>query len=337
MDFFKNRIRIAFWSALFVAGTETARQYALGDYREEGSVWIDFGAMLTCNWLIWQFNFFVDDYQQQLPHSPRRLFLFRAALVFTVGTAIVLIVESIVHHFFRENDNVWFYFLRGMFHNALILVIYYALQQQRRHRDVALENAQLREENTNAQLDLLRQQVNPHFLFNALNTLKSMVKSGDSKAVEFVVKLSETYRYLLQNNPLQQVTVREEMNLLRSYSFLMEQRFGEGFQLDADLPDEILDTSLPPLTFQLLVENAVKHNVISTAKPLYIRIACDNGKHIAVSNPLQPKLSTEEGAGIGLKNIKRRYQLLTGQSVRVEQEDGQFTVYLPIIFKFKKP
>ncbi|MEZ4963246.1 MAG: histidine kinase [Saprospiraceae bacterium] len=332
MDFFKSRYRIAFWSAIILATIEIARQYALGDYREEGIIWADFAAILVCNWLIWRFNFFVDDYQQRLSSgSSRRLFLFRAALIFTVGTAIVLGVESIVHYNFRQSDNIWFYFLRGMFHNAIILVIYYAMQLQRRSRNIALENARLKEENVNAQLNLLRQQVNPHFLFNALNTLKSMVKTNDAEAPEFIVHLSEVYRYLLQSNPRQQVTVREELEMLQSYSFLLKTRFGDNFNLKIDLPENLLATGVPPLTFQLLLENAIKHNVVSMDRPLAIEIFSPDPQQIAVRNNLQPKKSVENGTGTGLENIQHRYQLLAGKGVEVEKTEEWFTVFLPLI------
>ncbi len=334
MDFFKNREKIAFWSAFFIALIEIARQFALGDYRKADSVWVDFGAVFICNWLIWKFNFFVDDYQQRLPSSnSKKLFLFRAALIFMVGSAIVFSVESVVHHFFREEgDNIWFYFLRGIFHNAIILVIYYAMQLERRHQHIVIENIKLKEKNVNAQLDLLRQQVNPHFLFNALNTLKSMVKTNDGAASEFIVHLSEVYRYLLQSNPRQQVTVSEELGMLESYAYLMKTRFGENFNLDVQLPEEVLATTLPPLTFQLLVENAIKHNVLSADKPLRIRIFKPDERHLAVHNKLQPKKSQEHSTGTGLENIHHRYRLLGAEDgIQVEKTDDSFTVILPII------
>lgn len=334
VDFFANRNKIALWSALIIALIEIARQFALGDYSEIGSIWTDFAAMFVCNWLIWQFNFFVDDYQQhRLAFNSITLFLFRALLIFTVGTAIVLSVESVVHHFFREKgDNIWFYFLRGIFHNAIILVIYYAMQLQRQHRDIALENARLKEDNVNAQLDLLRQQVNPHFLFNALNTLKSMVRSKDPEAPQFIVHLSEVYRYLLQSNPRQQVSVQEELNMLDSYAYLLRTRFGENFRLEINLPDEVLETDIPPLTFQLLVENAIKHNIVSMDKPLHLKIFCPDRQHIVVENNLQLKKSVESSTGTGLENINRRYHLLTGgQGMSVQKTNSTFTVVLPLI------
>ncbi|TAK40433.1 MAG: hypothetical protein EPO28_10140 [Saprospiraceae bacterium] len=334
MDFYKYRRRIAFWSALAVAAMEIARQWALGDYVEIGDASIDFTAVFVCNWLIWRFNFFVDDFQQRLNLSSHpRLFFFRALLIFTVGTAIVLIIESLVHQFFREpSDNVWFYFLRGIFHNILILVIYFSLQTEHRRRNIALENAQLKEESIQAQLKLLGQQVNPHFLFNALNTLKSMARNNDPQVTDFVTHLSSLYRYLLQNNPRQQVTLIEELDMLKSYAFLLKTRFAENFNLHIDLAESLMSNRIPPLTFQLLLENAVKHNIMSAEKPLLIEIYCHDENHIAVRNNLQIRRSVEAGTGTGLENINLRYQLLTGQNIAIEKTEQSFTVVLPIIW-----
>lgn len=333
MDFFKNRNKIAFWSAFVLAVVEIARQVALGDYPETGSAVADFIAVFTCNWLIWQFNFFVDDYQKRtLGSVSHRSTSFRFLLIFITGAAIVVAVESMVHHFFRqEGSNILFYFLRGVFHNMVILVIYFAMQNQRRLQQVEVENAGLKEENVLAQLDLLRQQVQPHFLFNALNTLKSMVKSNDPAASNFIIHLSGVYRYLLQSSMKQQATVQEELEMLQSYAFLLKTRFADNFDLDVQLPEQALASLVPPLTFQLLLENAVKHNVVSMDKPLRIEVLCPTGKYLAVRNNLQPKKSVEETNGAGLENIERRYQLLTGKGIEVVKTAENFEVRLPLI------
>lgn len=333
MDFFKNRNAIAFWSALLIAVIETARQAALGDYLVSDDAVVDFFAIFVCNLLIWHFNFLVDDYQSKEHGSvSHRSTAFRFLLTFITGAAIVVAVESIVHHFFRDEGNkLMFYFLRGAFHNMVILLIYFAMQSQRRRQLVETENAQLKEENVHAQLDILRQQVQPHFLFNALNTLKSMVKSNDPEAANFVVHLSGVYRYLLQASMKQQATVAEELDMLHSYAFLLKTRFGDNFHLDIRLPEKALQTKMPPLTFQLLLENAVKHNVVSMDKPLRIEVFCPDEKHLALRNTLQLKKSVEEGSGTGLENINRRYLLLVGKGIEVEKTTDFFLVKMPMI------
>ncbi|MCC6726352.1 MAG: histidine kinase [Saprospiraceae bacterium] len=333
MDFFKNRNKIAFWSALVLASIEIARQFALGDYPETGSATADFIAVFACAWLIWRFNFLVDDYQER-KHGfvSHRSTSFRLGLSFLIGAVIVLVVESVVHRFFREaGSNLLFYFLRGLFHNMVILVIYFAMQAQRKKQQIEVENAALKEENVLAQLDLLRQQVQPHFLFNALNTLKSMVKGNDPKASDFIMHLSGVYRYLLQSTMKQQTTISEELEMLNSYAYLLKTRFSDNFNLDIQLPAQVLNSKMPPLTFQLLMENAVKHNVVSMDKPLHIQIYCPDDGHVAMRNNLQPKKAMEESNGAGLKNVNRRYELLAGQGIEVSKTDQYFEVKLPTI------
>jgi two-component system, LytTR family, sensor kinase len=333
MDFFKNRNKIAFWSALLLAVFEIARQFALGDYPETGSATADFMAVFSCNWLIWRFNFFVDDFQErQYGASNARNLLFRSLLIFCTGAAIVVVVESVVHRFFREaGSNILFYFLRGVFHNSVILLIYFAMQNQRRRQQVEVENAALKEENVSAQLDLLRQQVQPHFLFNALNTLKSMVKANDPAAANFIIHLSGVYRYLLQSSMKQQVSIQDELDMLHSYAFLLKTRFGDNFKLDIRLPGQLRSYKMPPLTFQLLLENAVKHNVVSMEKPLHIEVFGTDENEVAVRNNLQPKKSVEESNGAGLENINRRYELLIGKGIEVQKTAGYFEVRLPLM------
>ena len=335
-DFYKHRERTALLVSLLVAVLETLRHWSIGHLNDWPEVAIDFAAMTSYNWLIWRFIFFVDDYQQRhggVEFSDRRLFIFRALLIFTMGTAIVLAIESLFHYFLRDesNENIRFYFTRGIFHNTLILTVYIALRLLQNNRLMAVENAALKEQNLLAQLDSLRQQLNPHFLFNALNTLKSMVRGGDPQAPEFIVRLSEMYRYLLQSNLRQLSPVSDELEMLRAYAFLLKTRFGDNFNLEIDLPDAVLHSSIPTLTFQLLLENAVKHNVVSMDKQLHVRIFSPDNETIVVQNNLQPKKSPELGTKTGLHNIANRYRLFAGKAIRVEQTEQYFKVYLPLL------
>ncbi len=334
-DIYKYREYTALTVALFVAGLETLRNWSVGGLNDWTNMAVDCGAMVVYNWLILRFIFFMDDYQQRkgVLLANRRLFVFRALLIFTVGTAIVLAVESLFHYFFRDREDpvIRFYFSRGIFHNALILTVYIALRLQQNNRIMAVENALLKEQNLLAQLTLLRQQVNPHFLFNALNTLKSMVRTGEPQASEFIVHLSEVYRYLLQSNLKELVPVREEVDMLHAYAFLLQTRFGDNFHLHIDLPAAILDSRVPTLTLQILLENAVKHNVVSKDKPLQVRIFSPGDQTIIVQNNLNPKQSPEPGTGTGLENVVRRYALSSGQPVGIEKTGQYFRIKLPVI------
>lgn len=334
-DFYRHRERTALFVSLAVAVLETLRYWSTGEADAGQGALIDFAAMTVYNWLIWRFIFFVDDYQLRKGKIPsnRQLFAFRALLIFTVGTSIVLAVESLFHYFLRDNrdENIRFFFSRGIFHNALILAVYIALRLLQHNRQMAVENAALKERNLMAQLDLLRQQVNPHFLFNALNTLKSMVRSGDAAASDFIVRLSEVYRYLLQSNLKQLVPVREEIEMLSAYAFLLKTRFGDNFNLRIDLPESALQSLAPSLTFQMLLENAVKHNVVSMDKQLSVEIFAPDSKTIVVQNNLQPKQAPEAGTGTSLDNIAQRYRLSAGKSIDIVRDEKYFKIYLPVI------
>ncbi len=146
------------------------------------------------------------------------------------------------------------------------------LQQNHENQHVSMELERTRTDHLSAQYELLKQQVNPHFLFNSLNTLKAMVESGEEEAIPFIIKLSNFYRYTLESRKLDLIHVREEMDILCAYLFLQKARFEDGLMFHNELPPAVMDTLLPPFTLQLLVENCIKHNVVSLDKPLHIRL-----------------------------------------------------------------
>lgn len=189
---------------------------------------------------------------------------------------------------------------------------------------------QLKRENVESQLEILKNQVKPHFLFNSLNTLASLIPEDADLAVDYVQKLAKVYRYVLEIKDKKLIPVEEELNCIKAYLFMLQIRFGQNLQY------EIKETGLKPkhhivpLSLQLLVENAVKHNIISSKKPLLITIAPSNNKLI-VANNLQPKIQVAKSTGTGLANIKSRYKILTDLSVEVIKTNDQFKVELPII------
>jgi len=196
-------------------------------------------------------------------------------------------------------------------------------------RTAELNSAQLQKEGMKAQFDTLKSQVNPHFLFNSLNALTNLIYEDQDKAASFVKQLSEVYRYVLDMQDREVVMLSDELKFLRSYFFLQQIRFGEKLKVDINLDN--VNTHIPPLVLQMLVENAVKHNIISKDQPLTIRIFTDN-EYIVVENNIQIKnVLPEESKGIGLKNIKHRYSFLTNKKVEVVNDSRSFTVKLPFI------
>lgn len=198
----------------------------------------------------------------------------------------------------------------------------------RYHRSIA-EMERFRKENAEHQFEMLRLQLNPHFLFNSLNTLSSLVYEDAPKAAEFIRKLSEVYRYVLDNRDREMVGLEEELDFIRSFTFLLELRFQGMIGFTIDIGDEHLKRRIAPMTLQLLVENAVKHNVASSNKPLNIKIYTED-EFITVINNYQPR-ENSQGTGVGLKNISSRYRFLTDRAVIIRYDGQNFMVKIPLI------
>ena len=197
-------------------------------------------------------------------------------------------------------------------------------------RQTAIDAERFKQESTVAKFESLRNQVNPHFLFNALNALTNLVYEDPDKAAKFIKQLSEVYRYLLETRDMEIVHLSEEKRFLDSYLFLQKIRFGDKLSITLSLDDD--RTMVAPLVLQMLVENAIKHNEISEERPLHIQLLID-GDFIVVENTLQKKLALGESSpGVGLNNICKRYEFLTDRKVEVIQ-NGTFRVKLPKIYR----
>lgn len=198
-----------------------------------------------------------------------------------------------------------------------------------RWREAAVEAERYQKASVQATYESLKNQVNPHFLFNSLNALTNLVYENQDTAVKFIKQLSEVYRYVLDTRDRELVSKEEELRFLNSYLFMQRIRFGENFHVTVNLDG--VQTDFPPLVLQMLIENAIKHNIIASSNPLRITLYSDSN-FVIVENNLQPKqILDEESAGVGLENIDKRYQFLTGRSIDVIQTDTSFKVCLPII------
>jgi len=198
-------------------------------------------------------------------------------------------------------------------------------------RQVAINAEQLERESIQAKYDALRSQVNPHFLFNSLNVLTNLVYEDPDRAVQFIQQLSQVYRYVLDTRDKEVVTLEEELNFLKAYVFLQRIRFGSKLKVDIDVSEFIGGSA--PLSRQMLVENAIKHNVVSAEHPLHIHVFQKDGM-ITVENNLQLKAeSSESSTGLGLGNIQKRYQFLHDTPVEIVAGPEAFTVRLPVLDK----
>lgn len=194
------------------------------------------------------------------------------------------------------------------------------------------EAAELQKENNTARYAALQNQLNPHFLFNSLNTLIAEIEYNPNNAVRFTKHLSSVYRYVLQSQDKALVPLSEELDFMKSYLFLHEVRIGNCISCECHIPADYQDAMLPPLTLQLLVENVIKHNSITPSKPMLIHIGTENN-YLTASNPVQPKKSNDSSSGVGLNNLSNRCKLMLGEGIIVIKENNLFTVKVPLSYE----
>lgn len=214
----------------------------------------------------------------------------------------------------------------------LVSIAYEMAYFLRKWRESIVEVERYRHANILSQFENLKNQVNPHFLFNSLNTLSSLIEEDTEKASDFVQHMAKVYRYGLLNSELDLVSLHEELQFIASYNYLLKCRFGEKIRFDLLISGNAQEKFLPPLSLQLLLENAVKHNVISAAKPLVITARTSN-EEIWIENNIQRKDSVEGSTGIGLKNISLRYRHLSNRQPVIHSEGEIFRVCLPLLEK----
>ncbi len=231
-------------------------------------------------------------------------------------------IDAMVHHYLHP--------LRDFIITCIVTGSCYMIHLIRKSQQVSVENEQLRSENLVNQFEALKNQLNPHMLFNSLNTLRSLIRETPDKAQDYLQELSRVLRYTLQGNECMSVTLREEMEFVSAYNFLLKMRYEENLEFDIRIEEGAETLLLPPMSVQLLIENAVKHNEISNRHPLVIRV-CTTGKQLTVSNPIQRKKTASGGLQIGLANLAKRYSLLFKEEIEVREDNNTFIVTIPLI------
>ena len=218
----------------------------------------------------------------------------------------------------------WWFFIAIVILIILLIIAIVQFRVKRINKVRMIEQQRLENELAN-----LRNQVNPHFLFNSFNTLMNIIETEPKNAPDYLQRLSDFYRKILDSDQRQVVALAEELESLDAYMFLQKQRFGDAILLDVQVDQATKATLIPSLTLQLLAENALKHNVVSQSTPLHIRVYL-SGNFLIFENDLAPKKQVESGMGIGLQNIIKRYRVLFDSEVSVEKSKTFFAVKLPI-------
>ncbi len=309
---------------------------------EKGTRWAvfteDFAWGVLYSLLIWLFNIYgfgwlVRRFRVLLRWQEGLIFTTRILLSIAFGIMLVYINEkfNILH---VELPGYWSHELanevRGGITTGTILLLYQLLITVGKMQQISLENERLLSANATAQFESLKQQINPHFLFNSLNILKTMVRARDPNSEEYVLRLAEFYRSILLNRDKEVASLQEELNLLNHYIYMLKARFENKIYFDIRIKEDLKNSILPPLTLQLLVENCIKHNIVSAEYPLKITI-CNEKNWLLVQNNIQEKRTKEKSTNLGLDNINKRYELIGQQSIEVERDAHFFRVRLPIL------
>lgn len=192
------------------------------------------------------------------------------------------------------------------------------------------KNQRLAHENLRIQYKELKNQINPHFLFNSLNILVSLINKDSNEAVKYTKKLSDVYRYVLSIDVENLIELKEEFKFISTYIEILQIRFGKGLNVVFSIEEQMMTKKIIPMSLQVLIENAVKHNALSPSKPLKIKLSND-GDSLIVSNNLIARKSVDHSTGIGLKNLDKKYMLVTGKHINVIKDQDYFVVKLPLL------
>jgi sensor histidine kinase YesM len=264
--------------------------------------------------------------------APRRRFVIQFTLqIITISLVLLLLFklnipsDTVIDELtFRQA------LILGTIFSLLITAIFTAEFFFKNWTQAQTETLKLKELALQSQLETLVAQIDPHFLFNNFSTLTALIEEDPKAATKFLSSLSDVYRYILTNKQASSVSLEKELSVLREYFYLYKKRYANGLELSIDIPFEAMNRQIAPITLQILIENALKHNAFSLNKPLCIKITYQNGL-LTVSNTLNPKAVKETSTGIGLKNVIERHQLLFQKKIIAIKEDGVFTVTIPLV------
>lgn len=263
----------------------------------------------------------------------------RVAIESIIALLYAFIVIMIANIIFQNKSFGDFYhsilelpILFMVFFNIVLVLGGEAVFQFQNDHQQQLEIANLKKENILYQYQRLRDQINPHFLFNNLNVLVSLINIDSSRAEIFTKKLARVYRYVLTHDEADLVELTDELNFINAYIDLLKERFEEGLEIVLDIEPVDLQKRIIPLTLQALIENAIKHNIVAADRALKITIK-SNGKRLVVTNNLQDRIKPSDNTGFGLKGIAERYFMLSGSRIDVKRSATHFEVSIPLITK----
>ncbi|MEJ7646489.1 MAG: histidine kinase [Chryseolinea sp.] len=303
--------------------------------RSDSTQFLTLSAFSFCLWIsLWPANAFVArriDRSVSWIEAPGKRFIL--GVLSTIITSMVILFLTIWFFDwaldFSLGSNLKGTIMSTLFFTIICSLFLYGQEFLMNWRKLELDSVKMRNENLSSRYESLKNQLDPHFLFNSLNVLTNLVYEDPDKSARFIKQLSEVYRYVIDMRGKEFVTIQEELQFVKAYLYLQQIRFGDKLVVHNKLEDTT--GYVPPLVIQMLVENAIKHNTISNENPLFITLYESNG-NIIVENNLQAKESIfADSLGVGLNNIKKRYELLSSKLVNISRENGKFKVDLPVL------
>lgn len=259
-------------------------------------------------------------------------------ILFGLSSALLKVGgNSVFWHGFSvtDADLKWKFFILILVTAFIYKVIYTILFSYNQYAVAQIESVQNERKQLELQFEALKSQLSPHYLFNSLNTISSLIYNDPQTAEQFIRRLALTYQYILSTQHKKYVLLLDEIEFVQSYYYLLRIRFQQSLTLEINLPNSVMNSPIPPLTLQLLVENAVKHNTVNSDKPLFIYISAVDNTELRVMNTKNESEQASASFRIGLDNIRKRYQFFTNRKIEVK-DDEKFIVSLPVI-KLKQP
>ncbi|MBP6024570.1 sensor histidine kinase [Ferruginibacter sp.] len=302
--------------------------------------YVAFATITIITLLIWESSRLIEPFFKKLINRQKNkiktlvLFFITGSLFTTLITISVVFFVSMGLHNYRFKQtiiplklNLIYAWLANLLFHLLNAIKFYFTE----YKTKWMEAEELKRISAQAELQLVKSQINPHFLFNNLNVLSALIMKNNEEANKFIEEFSKVYRYILNNHDKELVDIKTELEFIKPYIFLLQKRFAVGLEITIEVPEAYEKFYVIPASLQMLIENAIKHNVISKTKPLHIDVHINGNNTIVVSNNLQLRQSVDNSTQIGLANIIKRYQLVSGKNVMVKNDSADFTVALPLL------
>ncbi len=305
------------------------------------NVFFDYLQSLLITFLVWEGNLRLDNWLNQVfpwIDKPGKRLLIQFVLSMLFSSLATYLPMRLFNHYVciipeaRSGMLTDVALIAGLGVSIILLFVEISTQFFKNWKKSLIEVEHYKTQSVQAQLQNLKNQVNPHFLFNNLSVLSSLVYKDQDKAVDFINQLSKVYRYLLEVRNAQLVMLEEEMVFIRSYIYLIQIRFDTNIKFEINLNESDNKKLIPPLALQMLIENAIKHNEISAEFPLKVVIRTENNK-LVVENNIKLRANKEESTNSGLSNIKERYKFYTDEVVEIYQDNQLFKVAIPLLLK----